>query len=311
MYLNARRGSRHSLAPAVSRAAVLTVLLACLACPPAAAQSADPRYDPAWHGGIAAAALLASGAMLLAERDEVPDCRSCGVGLDGTPRVPRIDGWARSHWRWADQHRADTLSHVTASAAFAWPLVGLSAVHGGTGGEWGRDQIASLGSIAVAQFAADLSKRVFRRARPGVVFDGDPIRDGDDVHAFFSGHAATTFAAVVSTGAIASRRDSNEATWIWIAGLGFATTTSYLRVAADRHFLTDVLAGAAVGAAVGMLMPHVFDEGQASPGAGQPVAMTIAGIGPAARLGPRNAVATIQIGAGPGRLGIVGTVDLR
>jgi len=58
-------------------------------------------------------------------------------------------------------------------------------------------------------------------------------------------------------------------------------------------------------------MPHVFDEGQASPGAGQPVAMTIAGIGPAARLGPRNAVATIQIGAGPGRLGIVGTVDLR
>jgi membrane-associated phospholipid phosphatase len=42
-----------------------------------------------------------------------------------------------------------------------------------------------------------------------------------------------------------------------VYGIGFtaAATTSYLRMAADEHWLTDVLAGAAVGTAVGIGLP--------------------------------------------------------
>jgi hypothetical protein len=34
-----------------------------------------------------------------------------------------------------------------------------------------------------------------------------------------------------------------------------ATATAYLRIAADKHYLSDVVAGAALGAIGGMLIP--------------------------------------------------------
>ena len=53
---------------------------------------------------------------------------------------------------------------------------------------------------------------------------------------------------------------------MWIAGLSFATTGAYLRIAADRHYATDVLTGALVGSAIGFSVPYlahrpVHDEG--------------------------------------------------
>jgi len=288
------------------------VLLACVAGRPAAAQSGDPRYDPAWHGGIAAATVLGSALFVVAGQGDVPTCRWCGVGEDASPRVPRMDAWARARWRWTDERRAGTLSHVTAGASYAWPLMALSAVHGGTDGEWGRDQVVALGSILVSRFASDVAKRTTRRARPNIVFDQEPVDAGDDVRSFFSGHAATTFAAAVSTGTIASRRNSSDAGWIWAGGLGLATSTAYLRVAADRHFLTDVLVGAAAGAAIGLVLPWVFDAADQADEAAEPTLVPMVGIGPAVQVGLRHTpTASLQVGAGGGRLGVVATITSR
>ena len=202
----------------------------------------------------------------------------------GRPTCRRLDNWARTHWRWTDEDRAGTISDITAAAAYAWPLIALSAVHGGIDNNWGRDLSATLSSVGVAQLATGVSKRAFRRSRPNVVFDGDPIDSADDVHSFFSGHTATTFAAVVSAGTIASRRGSPQAKWIWIAGVGLAGSTGYLRVAADLHFFTDALVAAAVGTAIGTLMPRLFDE-EPSSGAPDPAASSqIVGMGPVTRL---------------------------
>jgi membrane-associated phospholipid phosphatase len=145
-----------------------------------------------------------------------------------------------------------------------------------------------------------------------VVFDGDPIDAADDVHSFFSGHTATTFAAVVSVGTIASRRGSPQAKWIWSAGVGLAGGTGYLRVAADLHFLTDALVGAAVGAAIGSLMPRLFDD-ESSSGAPVPAASSqIVGVGPVTRLASRSAApVSLQFGAGVRSIGVVGTAGLR
>ena len=233
-------------------------------------------------------------------------------GRNGAPDVPAIDNWARTHWRWTNEKRAGTISNITAGAAYAWPIVALSAVHGGINDDWGRDLTATLSSIGVAQLATGVSKRAFRRSRPNVVFDGDPIDDADDVHSFFSAHTATTFAAVVSAGTIASRRGSPEAKWIWIGGVGLAGSTGYLRVAADRHFLTDALVGAAVGTAVGTLMPRLFDEDHSS-GAPVPAASSqIVGMGPVTHLAGRSAApVNLQFGAGVRSIGVVGTLFLR
>ena len=40
---------------------------------------------------------------------------------------------------------------------------------------------------------------------------------------------------------------------IWTTSLGLATLTGYFRIAADKHYFTDIIAGAMVGTLVGYL----------------------------------------------------------
>jgi membrane-associated phospholipid phosphatase len=42
---------------------------------------------------------------------------------------------------------------------------------------------------------------------------------------------------------------------VWLVGLTSASATGYLRIAADRHYLTDVIGGAVLGAAAGLTVP--------------------------------------------------------
>jgi PAP2 superfamily len=293
-------------------ALVALALLLSVAAPSAAQSEASPRYDPVWHTAVAASGFIGAGLITWLERHADHTCKWCGVDDHGTPDVPAIDNWARTHWRWNNEHRAETLSGISAGASYAWPLIALSAVHGGVNNDWGRDLTATMSSIGVAQLATDVAKGAFRRSRPGVVFDGDPIDTADDVHSFFSAHTTTAFAAVVSAGTIASRRGSPQAKWIWIGGVCLAGSTGYLRVAADRHFFTDALVGAAVGSAIGTLMPRLFDEDYSSGTAVPVTSSRIVGIGPVTQLARRSAApVNLQFGAGERSIGVVGTVGLR
>jgi hypothetical protein len=60
---------------------------------------------------------------------------------------------------------------------------------------------------------------------------------------FFSGHTALAFSFAVSAGTIASMRSYRNAGWVLGSGLTMAAATGYLRIAADRHYFTDVLTG--------------------------------------------------------------------
>lgn len=79
----------------------------------------------------------------------------------------------------------------------------------------------------------------------------------DNNTSFYSSHTAVTFALAASAGTVASLREYRWAPWVWAAGLAFATTTGYLRIAGDRHYFTDVLTGALVGSAVGFAVPYL------------------------------------------------------
>ncbi len=48
------------------------------------------------------------------------------------------------------------------------------------------------------------------------------------------------------------------APWIWGAGLSLAVATAYLRIAADRHYASDVTVGAAIGSLTGFAVPYLF-----------------------------------------------------
>ncbi len=84
---------------------------------------------------------------------------------------------------------------------------------------------------------------------------------GDSFMSFFSGHASATFALAAAAGTVARMRGRTYAVWAWAVGLPIATVTAYLRIAGDKHYLTDVATGALIGTAVGILVPAVHDWG--------------------------------------------------
>ncbi len=83
---------------------------------------------------------------------------------------------------------------------------------------------------------------------------------------FFSGHtsAAFTLATLMSTvyADVHGRSATSDA--LWAASLSVAALTAYARVKAGQHYPSDVLVGAAVGSAVGILVPAMHRGGGTS-----------------------------------------------
>ena len=97
---------------------------------------------------------------------------------------------------------------------------------------------ATVGLALVAAVPTNLTveglKRLVQRARP----NGKPSRSNSS---FPSSHAANAFALAV----ILSRRWRRG----WPVFLALALVVAYSRMYLDRHYLSDVVAGAAIGAA--------------------------------------------------------------
>src|SRR2546428_212192 len=92
---------------------------------------------------------------------------------------------------------------------------------------------------------------------------GGARASADDDASFYSGHASAAFAVATSFATCASMRGDGDAWVAWAAGLPLAALTGYLRIAADRHYLSDVLVGAGAGTLFGTLVPRLLH----SPGA--------------------------------------------
>jgi len=71
-------------------------------------------------------------------------------------------------------------------------------------------------------------------------------------------YASAAFAVATSFATCASLRGDRDAWVAWATGLPLAAVTGYLRIAADRHYLSDVLAGAGAGTLFGILVPRLL-----------------------------------------------------
>jgi membrane-associated phospholipid phosphatase len=113
--------------------------------------------------------------------------------------------------------------------------------------------------VAAAGIADDLLKVIFGRARPFLWLAGDdsgfqPFRFKSKFNSFPSGHTTTSFAAAVAFGSLFPR-------WRPAFAAG-AIAIGASRVALDVHYLSDVVAGAALGAAVAVaLLPWFRKRG--------------------------------------------------
>jgi len=244
----------------VVRARLRVVSALLVAALPAAAR-AEPRplrHDLRTDGALTAGAAVLWLSSELAKGSLAPSsCRFCGEN--------RLDAGARDLLVWGYGDQAGRASDVLAFAVVPAGIVAhqlLAARAAGDAGEGLTDLLIVAEAAALTMDLNQLVKFSVGRQRPfvhhGNFRDPDRAADPDDNLSFYSGHTALSFSIAAAAGTVSDLRGYRSAPWVWGAGMTLAAAVGYLRIASDRHYLTDVLTGAALGTAAGIALPRLL-----------------------------------------------------
>lgn len=167
----------------------------------------------------------------------------------------RVRDWERhDHHRLTDQMAK---GFEPLGSGGAWGVLGAFYLTGVLGNDSRTRSVGEDGVIAsliAGGLITPALKAATGRSRPHAMdgtFDFDPFSGSSS---FPSGHATEAF-AVASV--IATRYDSG---WIKGVAYGSAVLVGFARIHHQAHFLSDVIAGALVGTAVGRAVVHRSDE---------------------------------------------------
>jgi membrane-associated phospholipid phosphatase len=214
--------------------------------------------------------------------DLVPEkCRWCYRAEDGKDLLNPYDGWVRRRLVWKSTDTAATVSSVLGFLIEPATMFGLTAVSEANERATGRFPVDALLITEATVIAGDvnqLAKFAFARERPFVHYlprAPDVIRaltdsPSDDNLSFFSGHTTLAFAVATSAGMVNTLRGYRLAPLVWSAGLTMAVSVGYLRIAADKHYFSDVMTGAVVGSAIGIGIPLIFHAASSSSASSNP-----------------------------------------
>lgn len=197
------------------------------------------------------------------------------------PRCPCNRDEVNGFDRWVignHSETADIVSTVTAALAVAGPLL-LDGLDAGSFEAWWPDALVLVEALALTSALTSITKVVVQRPLPRV-YAGDPdlIGRARGYRSFFSGHTAITFAAL-STAAYTYTLRHGPAVWLWLVVAGVGVSVAAERLAAGLHFPTDVLVGAAVGTAVGILVPALHRRAEAERATGLMLTPAPGGLG--------------------------------
>lgn len=175
-----------------------------------------------------------------------------------------LDTAVRNRLLWTDARDGDKFSNFTGYIANPTLAIGLLLVSSANDPDL-RTMFDDVVPVLQAGIVTGLLNQTLKvltvRRRPFAEFGGTVTRAPNDVNtSFFSGHTALAFAMATSSGTVAHLRGYGTEPALWIGGLALATLTGYYRIAADAHYLTDVVGGALVGAAVGVAIPLLFHK---------------------------------------------------
>ena len=193
---------------------------------------------------------------VLNERLAPDRCTFCEGSLD---HVNGLDRAIRSAFVREDPRPARITSDVLAFGVVplaAGGFVHVAAAADGRGDETPTNLLLVAEATGVALALTQVVKYAVARGVPTSPRIGTWPRRARDVRArrrddrvsFFSGHASTSFALAASTATVATMRRYRSAPLLWASGMSLAVATSYLRLAGDKHYFTDVTVGGAVNA---------------------------------------------------------------
>jgi membrane-associated phospholipid phosphatase len=260
--MSAERAGRCTLA---YTSAMLIGLLA----RPARAQEAPLAHDPARD----AAVIAGVGSLWIISETQLKDtlapsrCRWCESDGHGRSTLNGFDAGIRDALRWSNHGAAASkLSDVTGFMVVPALAVGLPALAAPRDRPTESAFVDGMVVIEAAIIAAGLNqigKFIAGRERPFVhamaeADKGTTPHPNDNNLSFFSGHTTLTFALATAAGTITSMHKRTYAPLVWGSGLTLAAGTGYLRIAADKHYATDVIVGMIVGSLVGVGLPLVF-----------------------------------------------------
>jgi membrane-associated phospholipid phosphatase len=126
-----------------------------------------------------------------------------------------------------------------------------------------EDLVVYAEVLSVDSAISNAFRYTTQRPRPNAYRDSPKPSQPGAFASFYSGHTATTFAALSAASMTYNLRYGPHV-WPWlvtaVVGLGEGAT----RILSGRHFYTDVAAGIGAGTAIGTLIPYLHERNKHS-----------------------------------------------
>ncbi|HEX2569227.1 MAG TPA: phosphatase PAP2 family protein [Polyangia bacterium] len=192
-------------------------------------------------------------------------CLHCDRAPDGSDALNPLDAAVRRELLLSRTGPPSAVSHAFAFGVMPLVALGVDAIlaqHDRRLREWPVDALVIAEAAVLAADVNQLVKFTVGRERPFVHVLPEDAKDmtrrpADNNLSFYSAHSTLVFSLAVASGTVATLRGYRLAPVLWASGLAVAATVGYLRIAADRHYFTDVLAGAAIGSVIGFVVPYL------------------------------------------------------
>jgi len=241
----------------------LMVLLLALPAPARAAEEDWYDYSPQISIPLTTLGLSVWVAGELLKKDLVPEEARW-------TKTNCVDDAVRDGLRWNYAHTKDA-NMASNLVLGSIPVAGLAALlftdgSGFSSPTLSRAKQAGIGglimleSASVAMLANQIVKFIALRKRPYTRDSSYGEMEADDHLSFYSGHTTTAFALAVSGAMLYDMKGGSHPGAVWTAALVLASGVGYLRISADKHYFSDVLVGALLGAAAGYLVPKLLHQ---------------------------------------------------
>jgi membrane-associated phospholipid phosphatase len=239
------------------------LLAASLSTVTASAQTAEPfpyRFRAGWDVAFTVSGVAMFATDILVTK-EVEPLTPEQVRALNPQTVGSIDRWATRKYSTVARKASDILLWTMMVA----PLTLMATSPG-------NDEPLLIGAMyAEAQLFQSglvfMLKSLVARTRPFVYNDNPEIPPESKLivyarRSFPSAHAATSFTSAVFMGTVYSTLNpgSSAIPWVWAGSLTAAGLAGTFRTLGGQHFATDVLAGAAIGALTGWLVPKLHRQ---------------------------------------------------